>query len=491
MASSSTPPKGGILEARAVLFNHVGKAALLTGMALAKVRAVADVDRKAMAQEARDRVISDCMKGTFSLAEAAFRRLLLDAHAYDMETLPECLHPPAPDAPGPQPTSAGSQPTDYAVAALGNSPGSDDVSAVQVDDAALTAAAVLHRLGIEAVGHTVMVRPNASMTISGEPAGAEVVKLPVSTLVGTLDALELPCAIVTIAGADGATKQSFRVLVDDLIPTRAKAEKAAAPVEASLVPAESATLVVPAIDYQSFGATIMRSVALYSLNSMLCASAGITQGLQILLLSPADAIPFRFQVRATRAFKKGDLILCPWVSPACAAPFVPSGSQPTGALDTSKTCKIVDETLRSSAKLHVRGEVSATQAAAESKSKPKGKAAAKEDEVDAAGSQPTDAGEEYIILSPLLQGKNSKQRAAAYSNLAPFWAVTRCPKSPGDSYNMAAQTVAMDFAAPKDRVGTRLKPLGAGPKWSASLEVMINTKAVKAGEVLTLPFNSD
>ena len=84
-------------------------------------------------------------------------------------------------------------------------------------------------------------------------------------------------------------------------------------------------------------------------------------------------------------------------------------------------------------------------------------------------------------------GKAVKHREAAYSNLAPFWAVPRCGRDFPDKNNMVLQTVPVDLPALKDPLGIVLSK-GKAPTYRATVQVMINKKVVKPGEVLTLPF---
>ena len=287
--------------------------------------------------------------------------------------------------------------------------------------------------------------------------------------------MQLPHAIVSISGVDAVQEESFRVRVDDLVPSRLQKTEEP-PSEPALVPEESATLALPTFDFEQVKEPVLRSMAVYALNWLFITQPDHTVALKILLLSKEGDLPYQFQVRVKDGipFKKGTLILVPWAQPGSTASLVRKESADLSNLVTKKkTEKVVHESLCTSAKLCMRGIG--------------GQVAEAKRKKDAdAGSQPT-VEEQYYVLSPLLLGKNVKQREAAYSNLAPFWAVPRCGRDFPDKNNMVLQTVPVDLPALKDPLGIVL-PKAKAPTYRATVQVMINKKMVKPGEVLTLPF---
>ena len=153
------------------------------------------------------------------------------------------------------PASTGSKPTktqasseqNFIVAAVGEGPG-DDV-ALCIDKSAVTEAEVFERLGVEGLNTSIHVRPGACLL--GEEKQAKKI-MPVGTMTGTLVAMDLPYAIVSITGFDGDKAESFRICVDDLAPihtvTGSQPTK-----EPALVLATEATLVLPDFDFDPTG----------------------------------------------------------------------------------------------------------------------------------------------------------------------------------------------------------------------------------------------
>ena len=296
-----------------------------------------------------------------------------------------------------------------------------------------------------------------------------------STMTGTLVAMQLPHAIVSISGVDAVQEESFRVRVDDLVPSRLQKTEEP-PTEPALVPEESATLALPTFDFEQVKEPVLRSMAVYALNWLFITQPDHTLALKILLLSKEGDLPYQFQVRVIGniPFKKGTLILAPWVQLGGAASLVSKGSADSLQLvSKKKTEKVVHESLCTSANLSMR----AIGGQGEDPKRKKAGGVDSESTVE----------EHYYVLSPLLLGKKGSQREAAYSNLAPFWAVPRCARVFPDKNNMELQTVPLDLPALKDSLGIGLSKRKA-PIYRATVQVMINKKTVKPGEVLTLPF---
>ena len=90
-------------------------------------------------------------------------------------------------------------------------------------------------------------------------------------------------------------------------------------------------------------------------------------------------------------------------------------------------------------------------------------------------------------MSPLLQGKSVKQRETAYNNLAPFWAVPRCAREFPNENNLELKKVPLDLLGLRDPLNSLAKRTKS-TSFRATVQVMMNKKVVKPGEVLTFPF---
>ena len=92
----------------------------------------------------------------------------------------------------------------------------------------------------------------------------------------------------------------------------------------------------------------------------------------------------------------------------------------------------------------------------------------------------------FYLTSPLLQGKNQKDRKTAFSNLAPFWAVPRCGRAFNNESNMALKEISVEYPNLKatSDMDTKTKTSVATFK----VTCMVNTATVYPGEVLCLPF---
>ena len=233
----------------------------------------------------------------------------------------------------------------------------------------------------------------------------------------------------------------------------------------------------------------MRRMAMYALDWLFTTTHAATLGTKTLLLSADGVLPYELQVRARRPFKKGELFIAPWISPTGSYGLA-SNAGAAGAASSEatakKTDKIVHPALRVAATITVRG---LNKAGNDPRAKKPKKPTAGAQPTDGTGDDPTEAEENYCVQSPLVQGRSEKQRDKVLLQLSPFWAITCCGRSNPDGNNMVLKTVAVDFP-PLSDIFSALPAAGkrTKPAFRVLIEIMTNTKGVKEGEVLTLPF---
>ena len=228
----------------------------------------------------------------------------------------------------------------------------------------------------------------------------------------------------------------------------------------------------------------MRTLAVYALDWLFTTTAAQVMNMKILMLSEEDALPYEFQVRVNKPFKAKELILAPWVTGSQPTALTPAH---TAGPKAQSTAKVVHPTLRVSAEICVRGlSKQGTDPKGKAKPKPRGTRAEDADE------EPTLPEEKFLARSPLLQGKGKQGREPVYTNMAPFWAVPRCSKSSPEDNNMELKTMALDLPPLVDVLGISTSvSKRKKPSWRAFVQVMVNTKSVKAGDVLALPFDGE
>ena len=96
-------------------------------------------------------------------------------------------------------------------------------------------------------------------------------------------------------------------------------------------------------------------MAVYTLNWLITAQPDHTLAIKILLLSKEGDLPYQFQVRVggNRTYRKGELLLLPWVVPTNMV--TKHCVENEGTLATHTTAKVVHESLCTSATLTVCG----------------------------------------------------------------------------------------------------------------------------------------
>ena len=349
---------------------------------------------------------------------------------------------------------------------------------LRIESSGLTVDAVFRRLGVEGLGGAVQIRPGALLLPGGKDDWAEAApeapeahsqQRAMSAMAGTLVAVKLPRAKISVAGADGKATADFSVSVDDLVPAVAAVDKEQAPPEPALAEEKDATLTLPKYNFDELQGPFLRAsaeVLQYALAWVFGANPLRARNAQVLMLSEKGKLPYKFQVRVrNETYKKGELVLVPYAQQALVSQ---ESADALGTFTAKETEKVLDESLCAVAEISVHAALDGRSAEAKR---------AKRD-----GSQPT-VEQKCYMQSPLLQGKAAKLRDDVYSNLAPFWAVPRCGRTLAGNNNMALIYVTLDLPP--------LKNAGAGvskaPAFSAMMQVMTNTKTVRPGDALCLP----
>ena len=95
----------------------------------------------------------------------------------------------------------------------------------------------------------------------------------------------------------------------------------------------------------------------------------------------------------------------------------------------------------------------------------------------------------YKVLSPLLAGKAAKLREVVVENLAPFWAVLRCPHSKS-LHNMELTSAIFRDSGLELQSGSFPKtPLSC--TFNVEVPIMRNVAPISQGDVLCLPFTDE
>ena len=462
---------GLLLEGRTQFFHSVGRSLMRVGQALCDLRLRNQLTKSITTPEECAETIEQAMAGSFAEAERVFREALIKANAFKPDTLPAWKHP-SPET-SQQPVSGTSEvdaTSTFRLAANFGDGSGGGAGELHVDAAALTPAAVFRRLKIKGEGEMVYVRPGARLLKAPSQQGTVLADEPqqlVNTVTATLVALTLPSAEITIASADGATSLSYTVNVDELLAISAMPKTEAPPTPPALVDAKKATLSLPPFDCEALGVPWSRCAAQYALNWSFCLHAARTQTLTTLLLSEIGKLPYKFQVRlgGDVAMKKGELVLVPYGTSIVAK----TETDKMGTL--VRTEAIVHESLRAAAPL----ACVATEPV---------DARTKEAKRRKTESEPTYR-QDYYVLSPLLQGKALSQRQQAYGNLAPYWAVPRCGRACAADNNMSLVEVGLEIPHLK---GDYTTGVSKALLHSVIFTAMVNTKTVRPGDALCLPF---
>ena len=102
---------------------------------------------------------------------------------------------------------------------------------------------------------------------------------------------------------------------------------------------------------------------------------------------------------------------------------------------------------------------------------------------------PPDINLGFVCISPLLQGKEQKKRNAVLENVNPFWALLRAPTTHATP-NMKIDTLVVTVPSCTVDAGEPHKgwKFQADHRFTVSLQYAVNTRPIKEGEVLMLPF---
>ena len=349
---------GMFLEGRTQLFHSVGRAALRTGQALADLVALNKSQRKATTAEARETAITAAMKGAKGTAEKGFRDILLSASAIQQDAMPT---PKYPD-PRPERTARANETQNqskFCVAALTDAMDGE----LRIESSGLTVDAVFRRLGVEGLGGAVQIRPGALLLPGGKDDWAEAApeapeahsqQRAMSAMAGTLVAVKLPRAKISVAGADGKATADFSVSVDDLVPAVAAVHKEQAPPEPALAEEKDATLTLPKYNFDELQGPFLRAsaeVLQYALAWFFGANPLRARNAQVLMLSEKGKLPYKFQVRVrNETYKKGELVLVPYAQQALVSQ---ESADALGTFTAKETEKVLDESLCAVAEISV------------------------------------------------------------------------------------------------------------------------------------------
>ena len=182
-------------------------------------------------------------------------------------------------------------------------------------------------------------------------------------------------------------------------------------------------------------------------------------GVEVLVMSEATKLPL-IQARATRDFKKASLLLVPY-----AGSLFDRSSEDPKKMDADR--KLLDKAMLVHVMARVRCE------------KPK-------HATGGAGAliKPESVSRTFCIASPLLEAKKPMSRETCFKNLAPFWAVLRDPAA---DHNLSLAIEAFDVSGFPPTI-LKFPTFQRGHKFVVWLPVMRNTRAIRKGEVLTIPF---
>ena len=93
----------------------------------------------------------------------------------------------------------------------------------------------------------------------------------------------------------------------------------------------------------------------------------------------------------------------------------------------------------------------------------------------------------FAICSPLLAGKNKKDRDKCMMNPAPFWALLRCARSV-DTHNMELDTVVLRDPGYVGKASAYPKPPRGAIDFALHLTIARNVEHAAKGDLLCLPF---
>ena len=94
----------------------------------------------------------------------------------------------------------------------------------------------------------------------------------------------------------------------------------------------------------------------------------------------------------------------------------------------------------------------------------------------------------FEIRSPLLAGKQPKNRDSCMANLPPFWALLRCA-APDSLHNMELDNVVFKHSG-FEVIGTKYPKAAKGLGFSEDIQIARNIQEIAPGDILCLPFSA-
>ena len=504
-----------LLSARSKLLSECGRLLLKVGLVLSDYSTKQLALSQSLKPEDTSAKRDEAMKGKFAKIEQNFRAGLLEAFAYTGETIPPAKHElTQPEhqekAPGPRQTNRESH---------------NLLMPADESQCVLTKADVLSRLDIDGPGGMVLIsvfrarellRPikkelvPAKVESDGEaacaaagvaggsvvPSGAPIKKEPVPDkpasgggaacadagvaevavvpsscaskqpsidILHAIDTLHVHAKVLSfylpqvqiVLQVDGADPGGVWVHADELspVPSTTPLKQKVRPVEPALTSPDDVVETLPQYDTESTLLPFCSSFAGWALHWAMTAAQDVARDVSVLLLSEKGKLPYMFKVVANEEFKKGELVLPPSAGGLCRP-------DANAVVEASRKHKgIMHAAMKSSASLNVNISAKNTKTIEK----------------------------EFVVLSPLHQGKSEKLRQTCYDNMPPYWAVCSAAAS-SSAANMEVDTVVLSDGL-SGQVG-QFPKLPRGSQIKVSMEVLRNVRKINKGDVLLLPFAS-
>ena len=450
-----------LLNARAELLMASGRFLLKVGQLVDQEVKKAKAMRLQYSPEQRIKLVKDSTAGKFHKMEENFRKILLQRSLYTESSLPGMKYP------APQLSEKSSMaPSQSVKKELPHSSVARQVEGqkgmINVDGDELTEVHVFQRLNIKECGERVLAYIAAETPSAVKEEIPDAQSQPTTAGEATqtsegswrevrLMKLLLPNAEVELVVND--KPKLFAVSVDDI-----RAISKIAEVRVVLHPSlQEVGEVLHSYDYDTFENEFIKTVAWHNLQWANASTTLSVEGVQVSRLSEKGKLPIMLQVRATRAFKKGTLILTP-----ARGEILLKETQGVKALAPSQG--VVHEAMLTDVDMTVVNKLGPERRGSEGDNKKKSA---------------------FMVRSPVLAGKAPKNRESCLENLPPFWALLRCT-GPRAHHNMELSVEVFRDTGIDIKASTFPK-VSKGVEFLASFPIARNVTNISAGEVLCLP----
>ena len=455
-----------LLIARGELMANCGRYLLKVGHAL-ETAAKREISKQGvLAPRERIGIVERESKGRLSRLEDFFRRELLKRKLYAEDALPQAAFPME-VVTAPSQAEGANHPCKMEHNPSKMEEDAPTVAHVAPDE--LTVAHVYERLRVTGCGEDVMACVNGVMTVVKSEKTDEASAVAEAGLIDAVEgsqpsanssawrivklvSISLPDAVVELN--DGGNIDRFTKPVDDLRAV-CKAEVKKVILHPCL---QEIGKPQDPYDYDLCQTSFMKAVSDHMLLWAHAAVPASVARVGFSRLSDDDKLPFVLQLRALEPLKKGSLVLAP-----AYGRLLPQGA------DASRDLARSQGVLHAAMLSHV--DVKVVAASNDRRFKKEG----------------LTRESAFLIFSPLLAGKPATHRADCMKNLAPFWALLRCPgfRSP---HNMELDTMVFRDAG-FDAKGYPQVPKGVS--FTAQIPIARNVCHIAAGDVLTLPFDDE